>query len=422
MTTIDAVDDCFAISRGHIDLGEALGLLKNRIEPIVDHQKISLKDAMGRILAEDIISDRDVPAFDNVAVDGYAFAASSLQSDGWTSLNLCDGRAAAGHPFIGTVAANSCLRVLTGAVVPSGTDTIVMQEDIKLHDGTVAIPPGIRPNANRRRKGEDIRLGQSVLQTGQRLAAQHIGVAAELGLNELPVFRPLRIALFSSGDEIVEPGSNMSLGQVFDANRYILSNFLKTLPVEVRDLGILPDHAEDVRQALRSASRDSDVILASGGASKGDEDHVVRTIETDGSLHFWQIAMKPGRPLAFGRLGKALFIGLPGNPVATAVCFLRIARPVLYRLAGADWREPLSFKVAAGFSMKKRAGRSEMLRARLIRDNSNAMIVERITREGSGILTSLTEADGLVELPDQLTSVEEGQLVDFFSFAELNAS
>jgi len=413
--------DCFAHARGHIGLRPALDLLAERTRPVVEAERIRLDAAHGRILAQPLVSPRDVPAFDNAAVDGYAMASTGLEGEGPHRLKLIEGRAAAGHPFAGTVPEGAALRVLTGAMMPQGSDAVVMQEEAAVEGAEVVIRGRVRAGSNRRRAGEDVARDATLFAPGLRLLPQHVGVAAELGQAELEVFRRLRVAVFSSGDEITEPGRALAPGGVYDANRHILLGLLAAMPVEIRDLGILPDEAEPVRNALREAAATHDVVLTSGGASMGDEDHVVRSVEAEGRLDFWQIAMKPGRPLAFGTLEGAVFIGLPGNPVATMVCFLRIARPVLMRLAGGQWREPQAYPVPAGFAMTKKPGRNELMRARLGRDDSGGLRLERVGREGSGILTSMTDADGLVELAAETTRICEGTPLPFLSFTELGA-
>jgi molybdopterin molybdotransferase len=414
-------DDCFATPGRRIAVTEALRLLRERTAPIVGRETVPLDAAVGRILALPWIAARDVPAFDNVAVDGYAFAYTEAMAEAQVALRLAPGRAAAGHPYPGPVAAGECVRVLTGAPVPAGTDTVALQEAVRVEDGRVLLPAGLRRGANRRRAGEDIREGAVVVAAGTRLAPQHIGVAAELGLGTVELYARLRVAVLSSGDEIVEPGHALPEGGVYDANRHILKALLARLPAEVGDLGIVRDDAAAVAAALARAARGHHVVLASGGASRGDEDHIVRLVGERGRLDFWQIAMKPGRPLAFGRLGDAVFIGLPGNPVATMVCFLLFARPVLLRLAGADWPEPRRWPVRAAFAMTKQPGRTELVRARLEADDG-AWRALRIPRQGSGVLTTMTEAEGLVELDAAMTELREGDTVPFLSFAELGLS
>lgn len=400
-------------------MADALALLKERTAPVVGTgaEEVPLAVAAGRVLARPLRSQRPVPAFDNAAVDGYAFAATSQPATGPFRLALAPGRAAAGHPASAPVPPGQAIRVLTGAMLPPGTDTIAMSEEVEADAHGITLARPLRASANRRRAGEDIRAGQELFAPGLVLQPRHLGVAAELGLATLPAWRRLRVALLSSGDELSEPGEALTEGRVFDANRHMLQALLRHLPVEADDLGILPDDAGAVEKALLAAARTHDVIVTSGGASKGDEDHVVRTVERHGRLDFWRIAMKPGRPLAFGRLAEAITIGLPGNPVAAAVCFMRLARPVLARLAGADWPEPLGFAVPAAFDLKKKPGRTEYPRARLAKGTA-----ELIRRQGSGILTSLTDADGLLEIAPETTRIAPGDPVRFFTFAELGAS
>jgi molybdopterin molybdotransferase len=301
--------------------------------------------------------------------------------------------------------------------MPEGADSVLMQEEVAIDGDSVVLPTGVRRGANRRKAGEDMRSGQIVLQPGLRLRPQDVGAAASAGHGALEVFRPLRVALISTGDELCEPGEPLPPGSTYDANRIILRGLLQGLGCEVHDFGILPDRAEAVDRALLRAA-ELDAVVTSGGASRGDEDHVVRAIERLGKLHFWQIAVKPGRPLAFGQLGRCTVIGLPGNPVAAVICFLRFARPVLVALGGGRWPEPHGFLVPADFAMAKKPGRREYLRARLLRRPGREMAVARIEREGSGILTSLTEADGLVELPEDVNRIGRGDRVVFVPFSE----
>jgi molybdopterin molybdotransferase len=413
-----AIDDCFAHDQRRLPAAEALALLRARVRPVALSEVVPLAQAHGRILASPVVSDRDVPSFDNVAVDGFAFAHEALSPDQPTRMPLAKGRAAAGHPFSEYLPRGMALRVLTGAPMPQGADSVLMQEEVAIDGEAVVIPTGVRRGANRRKAGEDMRRGQIVLQPGLRLRPQDVGAAASAGHGALEVFRPLRVALISTGDELCEPGEPLPPGSTYDANRTILRGLLQGLGCEVHDFGILPDRAEAVDRAMLRAA-ELDAVMTSGGASRGDEDHVVRAIERLGKLHFWQIAVKPGRPLAFGQLGRCTVIGLPGNPVAAVICFLRFARPVLVALGGGRWPEPHGFLVPADFAMAKKPGRREYLRARLVRGPGREMAVARIEREGSGILTSLTEADGLVELAEDVTRIGRGDRVIFVPFSEL---
>src|SRR5690606_33378499 len=381
-------------------------------------ESVPLTAAHGRILAGEVVSPRDVPGFDSVAVDGFAFAHADLAAKGPTRLALMSGRAAAGHPFTGRLAPGAALRVLTGAPMPAGADTALMQEDVELDGATVVIPPGVKRGANRRLAGEDVKKGQVALRPGIRLRPQDVGVAATFGRAALEVFRPLQVGVFSTGDELRGPGTPLGSGETYDANRPIWLGLIEGLGCRVVDYGILPDRADAVAERMGSAAAECDALVTSGGASRGEEDHVVRTVERLGQLHFWQIAVKPGRPLAFGHLGRAVFVGLPGNPVAAVICFLRFARPMLIALGGGRWPEPRTFPLPADFVMRKKPERREYLRARLIAGPDGRTWAQRIEREGSGILTSLTEADGLVEVAEDTTRIERGDLVEFVPFSE----
>jgi molybdopterin molybdotransferase len=303
-------------------------------------------------------------------------------------------------------------------VLPKGADTVAMQEDARVEGGHVVIPPGLKRGANRRKAGEDVRRGQVALAAGQRLRPQDVALAAALGRDRLEVYRRPRVALFSTGDELVPPGGALKPGAIFDANRTLLHGLLRELGCAVTDLGILPDRAEAVRAALADAARAHDLLLTSGGVSTGEEDHMKAAVEALGRLHLWRLAIKPGRPVALGQIGDASFVGLPGNPVAVMVCFLKIARPLILRLAGAREIAPPAYRVRAGFDFAKKADRREWIRAKLVRGADGETVAERFPRQGSGVISSLVESDGLVELPEALTRLEAGAMVDFLPFGE----
>jgi len=411
-------DDCFAFGGELMSAPAALALLKEKLVPLPTVERIALKDAAGRILAEPLIATRDVPPADNVAVDGYAICFDDISAAAPTILPIA-GRAAAGHPLRDTVPRGVAIRVFTGALLPHGMDTVLMQEDCRVANGAVTIPPGIKRGANRRSAGEDVKAGTLVLDAGRRLRPQEVGLAASLGLTSLAVYRPLRVALFSTGDELREPGDALPLGAIFDANRYTLRALLTGLGCQVSDLGILPDKPEAVRAALATAADAHDLVMTSGGMSAGEEDHVKAAVEASGKLHFWRLAIKPGRPVAMGQIGRVPFMGLPGNPVAVMVTFLLLARPLVRLLAGAKEAGPHLYRVRAGFEYKKKPNRTEYVRARLVRGEDGGWIAEKFARDGAGILTSMVESDGLVEIGDGVTRVENGMPVDFLPFAEV---
>jgi molybdopterin molybdotransferase len=375
------------------------------------------------VLAADIVAPRDVPPHDNSAVDGYALYFDDLAPGAETVLRV-EGRAAAGHPLAGAQKRATAVRIFTGAPMPAGEgggpDTVMMQEDCVEKDGLVHVPPGLKRGANRRKRGEDIKAGTVILKAGRRLRPQDIGLAASIGLTSVPARLPLRVSLFSTGDEIREPGTPAPDGTVYDANRFSLLAALQGLGCAVTDLGILPDRLDTIRAALARAAAAHDLILTSGGMSTGEEDHIKAAVEALGSLHFWRLAIKPGRPIAFGQVSRVPFVGLPGNPVAVMVTFLRIARPLILRLSGAEVSEPRLFKLRADFEHKKKAGRREWVRAAIVRENGGA-VLRKFPRQGAGILTSMVESDGLVELGEEVTHLKAGETVDFLPFSEVDA-
>ncbi len=413
-------DDCFAIGDALIPLDEALGRLRARLSAVVGVEQISLGEAAGRVLAVEVRACRDVPAFDNAAVDGFAFAHRDMAKEGETRLPLY-GVARAGAAMSEPLAAGTAAEVFTGAPLPAGADTVVMIEDTRRDGHAVIFPAGVKPGTNVRRAGEDMTAGAVALEPGKRLRPQDLGVIAATGLAKVAVCERLRVAIFSTGNELVEPGEVLEIGGVYDANRPMLRAILQGWGFSVTDLGILPDEPARIRAALEQAAASHHVILSSGGASKSAEDHVVRVVGDLGRLDFWRIAVKPGRPMAFGRLGRAAYVGLPGNPVAAAVCLLRIARPALFTLAGAGWMDPVPYPLPAGFAMTKKPGRREFIRGSAARGKDGRVIAQRFARQGSGILTSLTAGNGLIELPEDLTRVEVGDPVDFIPYSDLLA-
>ena len=396
---MNRLNDCFALDDRPISVGAAEARLAERLRPLVGSSRVPLADALRRILAESVVSGIDVPGFDNAAVDGYAFA------HGGVRYRLV-GRAAAGRPFGKPLGPREAVRILTGAPIPTGADTVAMQEDAEPQPAgrpdSVVVPSDLPPGSNLRRAGENIRCGKTVLDAGQRLGPLEIGVAASLGLPELPVFDRLKVALFSTGDELVPPGGRLRSGRIHDSNRAMLAALLAECAVAVNDLGILPDRAGTVRTALGCAARDHHVVMTSAGVSAGDEDHVAHAVH---ELHFWRLAVKPGRPLALGRIGEAAFVGLPGNPVAAAACFAMIVRPMLGTLGGGRWETPRRYPVQVAFTLRKKPGRREWLRVRLDGDG----LAHRAGADGSGLLKVMADADGLLDLPEDTTEVVPGE-------------
>ena len=413
-------DDCFAFGGALMPLQDALALLEERLSVVADVETARLRGALGRILAEDIRAGRSVPPHDNSAVDGYAVRFAELDRDGETCLPVIGRIAAGDSPALPDPDASGAVRIFTGAAMPAGFDTVMMQEDCRAEDGAVRIAPGIGQGANRRFAGEDVEAGAVILRAGQRLRPQDLGLAASVGLSGLPVRTRLRVALFSTGNELREPGAAASPGAVYDANRFALTGLLEQLGCAVSDLGILPDDRATIADALGAAGAGHDLVLTSGGVSVGDEDHVRAAVESLGQIHFWRLAIKPGRPVALGQIGRTPFVGLPGNPVAVMVTFLRFARPMIDRLAGAAVHVPKLFPVRAGFDHRKKANRREWVRATLEAD-AGGWTARKHAQQGAGVLSSMTAASGLVELPENATDIKVGMTVDFLPFSELGA-
>lgn len=413
-------DDCFAAGDALMPLDDALALIGQRLGPVVGRQVVALAEASGRVLAEDVVSAMAVPPNDNSAVDGYAFRFADLAPAADTALAVV-GRARAGHPFDGAVPPRAAVRIFTGAAMPADCDTVLMQEDARLAGADVVVPPGLKAGANRRLAGEDITKDQLLLTVGRRLGAADLGVAASAGRAELSVFAPLKVALFSTGDELCEPGRPLAPGAIHDSNRHVLRALLARLGAEVDDLGILPDRAATIRGALKEAAADHHLILTSGGVSVGEEDHVRDAVQELGNLHLWRLAIKPGRPVALGQIGAAAFAGLPGNPVAVVLTFIRIVRPMIEILSGAEPRPPLLYSVRAGFDYRKKRGRREWVRVRLGHGGDGTPVAHKFPRQGAGILMSVVDSDGVLELPEEMEKLKAGDMAPFLSFAEAGA-
>ncbi|MCW8835340.1 MAG: molybdopterin molybdotransferase MoeA [Rhodospirillales bacterium] len=415
--TIAARDCCFSPSDELMPVDEAMARIKDSLSIAVGTENAPLAEALDRVLAEDLVAPMSVPPHDNSAVDGYAVHFDDLSRNGETRLPVT-ARIAAGHPLDRAAVRGESLRIFTGAPMPDGADTVIMQEDTEADGNHVIIRPGVKKGANRRRAGEDVTEGATILRRGIRLRAQELGLAASVGCSTLSVRRQLRTAVFSTGDEVRDPGATLPPGGIFDSNRYTVMSLLRGLGCAVTDLGILPDNLDTIRNAIDAAADDHDLIITSGGVSLGEEDHVKAAVEALGALTFWRLAIKPGRPIALGQVRNVPFIGLPGNPVAAMVTFMCIGRPVVLRLAGRNDDDPATFRVPAGFSFDKKAGRREWVRARLER-TPDGLHVMKFRSEGSGILSSMVESDGLVVLSEGTEAVREGDLVDFLPFREV---
>lgn len=413
--------DQFAFGGQLLSIEEALSAVTTGLTPVAGVEEVSLLDADGRILAEPVLAPVDLPPFFNSAVDGYAVRYADLAAAGETRLPV-GGRVAAGAEAL-AARAGQAVRIFTGAPLPEGCDTVFMQEDVRLDGTSVILPQGLKAGANCRPAGEDLPRGALALAAGRQMTPETIALAAALGLSRLTVRRRVKVAIFSTGNEIVSPGQPLGPAQLYDSNRFTLWALLRRLGAEVTDLGILRDERAAVEQALRAAAAGHDLILTSGGVSTGEEDHVKAAVEAVGSLSLWRLAIKPGRPVAMGVIAAgqeaAAFIGLPGNPVAVFVTFANIVRPFLAVLAGGQPTVPMAMPVRAAFAYKKKAGRREYVRVALRRAADGVMEAVKHPRDGAGVITSLTEADGLVELPEPVERVQPGDEVAFISYALL---
>ncbi|MEM1429256.1 MAG: molybdopterin-binding protein [Pseudomonadota bacterium] len=414
-------NDCFALPPGvdWVPMATALDRLRAQITPITGCETVPLGAALvGRVLSEDVHARRANPPGGNSAVDGYAFAGPA--PEGLVELPLAEGRAAAGAPYSGRVPEGHALRILTGAIVPEGVDTVVLQEDVVLDGGRIAFHGPLKARANARKAGEDVMVGQRLLPAARRLTPADIALMASAGIADVPVRRRLRVGVLSNGDEVIAPGAvppeHMGIGQIYDANRPMLLAQLSLWGYDPVDLGKAPDTRDGLRARLDAARGEADAILSSGGVSTGDEDHVSSLLQDEGRIDTWRIAIKPGRPLALGLWHGTPVIGLPGNPVAALVCTLLFARPALRQLAGALWPSVLGFDVPAAFSKSKKPGRAEYLRARLTANGE----AEVFPSEGSGRISGLSWAEGLVELDDGPRQIAPGDPVRFLPYASFD--
>jgi molybdopterin molybdotransferase len=411
-------DDCFAFGGPLMSVDDAARLMAERLDVIAGAEPTLLHLADGRILAEDLIAPIPLPPFANSAVDGYAVRHADLAPAGETVLPLV-GRVAAGQATPAAPAAPAAIRIFTGAPMPDGCDTVFMQEDVAIENGAVRLPSGLKRGANMRPAGEDVERGAVALAAGCRLGPAELALAAALGLTELQVRARLRVGVFSTGDELQEGGQALRPAAIHDSNRILLLSLLARAGAEPVDLGIIRDQRDELAARLRQAAASCDLIVTSGGVSTGEEDHVRPAVEQVGSLVFWRIGIKPGRPVAMGVIGGAPFVGLPGNPVAVFVTFAFVVRPLLARLSGALWRPPRRIPVAVRFAYRKKRGRREYVRVKLAPRAEGGFDAFKHPRDGAGVLSSLTETDGLLEFADDLEGVSEGDAAPFIAYAEL---
>ena len=411
-------DDCFAFGGPMMSVDEAVGIIATRVTAVQEVEIAKLVHADGRVLAHDIAAPLPLPPFTNSAVDGYAVRSGDLPQLEERTFPVA-GRVQAGASVHEPIKPGHATRIFTGAPLPQGADTVFMQEDVRLDQGRVVLPAGLKPGANVRPAGEDIAIGHPALKSGQRLRPQDVALAAAFGLTHVEVRRRIRVAVFSTGNELVSPGAPRGPAQLFDSNRFMLMAMLVRLGCEVSDLGILRDDRASLASALKKVADAHDLIVTTGGVSTGEEDHVKAAVESVGTLVLWRMAIKPGRPVAMGIIGGTPLIGLPGNPVASFVTFVHVVRPTILALAGAIQQHLVPMPVRAAFTYKKKIARREYVRVNLRKSEDGVLEAVKFPREGAGLLSSLVDTDGLVELGETITQVQPGQTVGFLSYASL---
>ncbi len=412
--------DCYSSDPALLPVAEARARIDAFVTSISGVERVALRDALGRILAEPVISPVSVPGHTNSAMDGYAFAGTDLPPEGHRRLRVL-GTAWAGRPYPGQVLPGAAVRVMTGAVMPEGADTVIMKEQvdegIDAQGETIIVGGGHRAGQNVRQAGEDIAMGSLVLDEGKRIGPAELGLLASLGIGEVNVKRRVRVAFFSTGDELRAVGETLEPGDVYDSNRYILYGMLTRLGIETIDMGVVRDEPEAVRNAFREAARLGDVIVSTGGASTGEADYIAQTLTELGEVRFWRVAIRPGRPLAFGRVENALFFGLPGNPVAVMVTFYQLVQPALLRVMGSRDPQPNpTLRATCVSRLRKKPGRVEVYRAVLEHDVDGRPTVRSTGKTGSGLLHTMSDANCFILLPEDGESVEPGAEVEVQPF------
>ena len=415
------LDDCFAHDKKRLRHDEALAILKQRVGPVASTETVQLAEAAGRILAATAQRAAPVPAHTNAAVDGFSFAAADYDASAGSELPV-EGRAAAGHPLARRPAAGTAARIFTGAVMPEGHDTVVMQEDVRFGtiDGreVVAIPAGLKPAPTSARPARTSRRARCCCRPAPCCARRTWRRWPRSASARCSASRALRVASSRRATRWCAPGAPLAAGQVYDANAPMLFALIASAGATPIDLGVLPDNLDEVKTRLAQAARQVDVIITSGGASRGEEDHVVAALDALGKRHMWQLAIKPGRPMSFGQIGDCVVLGLPGNPVAVFVCFLLYVWPLLRRMGGAEWPEPTRYRLPALFAFPgRKVGRREFWRG-MLKETPRGLAVDKFARDGSGLISGLRAADGLIDIPEDVEDIRPGDSVAFIPFAE----
>lgn len=401
-----------------LSVEQAITRMTQAVNKTQDTEVLPIRETLNRVLAKDVISTINVPPYANSAMDGYALNANDLPTSGENTLKLV-GKSFAGIPFEGEVKPGECIRIMTGAQMANGTDTVIMQEQVQVNEDTITIKSGHCKNENVRHIGEDIKNGDTVLQVGQYLSPAELGVLASLGVAEVTVQKQICVAFFSTGDELRNVDEKLEEGQIYDSNRYTIFGMLKNLGVELIDMGILPDDRQIIEDAFKKAANQADAIITSGGVSVGEADYVKETLDKLGKVDFWKIAMKPGKPLAFGFINDAVFFGLPGNPVSVMATFYQFALPTLKTMMGLNETKAPVVKVKCKTDLRKTPGRTDFQRGILHTNEKGELVVESIGMQASHVLSGMSKANCFIILPADWGNVKAGTLVDVQPFKGL---
>ncbi|MFZ2311288.1 MAG: gephyrin-like molybdotransferase Glp [Methylobacter sp.] len=410
------IDACSREAKQLLSLKEALERIKAAIQPVNGTEKVMLNDALGRVLAEPVYSPINIPHDRNAAMDGYAFASSDMTQKQAFALSMV-GTSWAGRPFQGQLKPGQCIRIFTGAVVPEGADSVIMQEHVQVQEQNIHFPEDTKTHQNIREVGEDIKQGGLLCSHPKQLTAVDLGLLASAGIGNVTVRRPIKIAFFSTGDELTSLGQPLESGKIYDSNRYTLSGLLADACYSVVDLGVIPDDKQKLEDRLVDASKNYNVIITTGGASVGEADYVKEILESCGEVNFWKIAIKPGKPLAFGKIGQSYFFGLPGNPVAVIATFQQIVTPALKQLSGAPYSKPLQLTATCTSAIKKAPGRQEFQRGILTQDDNGEFFVASSGKQGSHILSSMSQANCYIVLPSECKGMQVGDKVTVEPFS-----
>lgn len=400
-------------SPGLLPIQAAVYKMLNQVIPIIQSEQIDLEEALGRVLAEDVVSNINVPPHDNSAMDGYAMRCEDLID---TKQLILAGTALAGKPFKETVLAGQCIKIMTGAVIPTGTDSVVMQENTEIENDTIIFNQIPEQGNSVRKAGEDIQQGQVVVTKGTKITAPYLAVIASVGIAEISVIRHIKVGLIATGDELTSPGQTLSHGAIYESNRYALTALLSTLPVVIFDFGIVKDDKVDLKAIFEQAGSHCDLVLSCGGVSVGDADYVKEILDELGTINFWKVAIKPGKPFAFGQLGNAWFCGLPGNPVSSYVTFEQLVTPVIQKLSGQTLSATPHFVAKAASVIKKRPGRTDYQRGIFYRDEQGDLWVKTNGKQGSGIMSSIANANCYMVLDQDAGDVKLGESVNIQPF------